>query len=310
MIAHRQRGVALLMVVVLTAAVVALVATAQYRAALDMRRTTNLVFHDQALAYHLGAEDWACHLLRRDAEEDTVDNLREEWNLKGIALAVEGGTLNGELEDLQGRFNLSNLVKDDGTVDEPSLAHLRRLLDAVGISDTDRIAAAIVDWIDADQEPRGGLGAEDSFYLSLEPGYRTADTRLVWIGELRAVNGIDAATYALIAPHLAALPRRTAINVNTATLAVLQSLADGARSDPLVPVLARQREAPFGSVAEFTAAYGHAPADGILLAVESAHFALRTSVTIEGTASTMYSVLARAAGGATRPLRRSTDLTP
>jgi len=310
MSAASERGVALLLVVVLTAAVVMLVATAQFRAALDLRRTTNLVFHDQALAYQLGAEDWACHLLRRDAEEDTVDDLREGWNLKGIALEIEGGTLNGEIEDLQGRFNLNNLIKDDGTVDEPSVAQLRRLLDAAGVADADRIAAEIVDWLDADQEPRGGLGAEDSTYLSLEPGYRTADARVAWVGELRAVAGIDARTYALIAPHLAALPRRTAINVNTATVLVLQSLADGARSDPLDAVLARQRDAPFGSVPEFTQAYGHPPAEGILLAVASDHFALRTAVTIEGTTSTLYSVLARASSGATRPLRRSSDLTP
>ena len=306
----RQRGVALLLVVALTAAVVAVVSTAQYRAALEVRRTTNLVFSDQALAYQLGAEDWAAHLLRRDGEQETVDDLTEPWAQDGVVLAIEGGRMVGALADLQGRFNVNNLLKADGTVDEVQFAQLKRLLDAVGVAETDRVAAGIVDWIDADQDPRQPLGAEDSSYLRRDPPYRTADAPLRWVGELRLVEGVDAATYALIAPHLAALPRGTPINVNTATLPVLQSLSEDARGASLDDVLARQRSAPFGTTAEFSAAYGRSVANGIQLAVETSHFELRTTVVIEGVTSTMYSVLARASGGATHSLRRSTDLAP
>lgn len=299
------------MVVGLTAAVVAVVTTAQYRAALEVRRTTNLVLADQALAYHLGAEDWASHLLRRDGDEDTVDDLTEAWNQNGVVMPIEGGQMVGAIEDLQGRFNLNNLLKADGSVDEVAFTQLRRLLDAVGATETDRVAAAIVDWIDADQDPRAPLGAEDSSYLRLDPPYRSADAPLRWVGELRLVEGVDAATYARLAPYIAALPRGTAINVNTATLPVLQSLSADAQGAPLDDVLARQRGAPFGSTAEFSTAYGRNIAAGVAIDVKTSYFALTTTVVIEGTASTMYSVLARASNGATtRPLRRSTDLTP
>lgn len=308
---RRQRGVALLLVVGLTAAVVAVVTTAQYRAALEVRRTTNLVFADQALAYHLGAEDWASHLLRRDGDEDTVDDLTEPWNQDGVMLPIEGGRMVGAIADLQGRYNINNLVKADGTVDEAAFAQLRRLLDAVGAAETDRVAAAIIDWIDVDQDPRAPLGAEDSSYLRLDPPYRTADAPLLWVGELRLVEGVDAATYALLAPHVTALPRGTAINVNTATLPVLQSLSEDARGAPLDDVLARQRSAPFDSVADFSGAFGRNVAAGVVIDIKTSHFALSTTVEVEGTTSTMYSVLARAtSGAATRPLRRSTDLTP
>lgn len=306
----RQRGVALLLVVALTAAVVAVVVTAQHRAALEVRRTTNLVFADQALAYHLGAEDWTAHLLRRDAEDDQVDDLTEPWARQGVVLPIEGGRMVGAVADLQGRFNVNNLLAADGTVDQAAFAQFRRLLDAVGVAETDRVAAAVVDWIDADQDPRQPLGAEDSSYLRREPAHRTADAPLRWVGELRLVEGVDAPTFDLLAPHLAALPRGTPINVNTATLPVLQSLAEEARGADLDAVLARQRDAPFGTVQEFSAAYGWPVPNGIALAVETSHFELRTTVVIEGITSTMYSVLARASGGATRPLRRSTDLAP
>jgi general secretion pathway protein K len=306
----RQRGVALLLVVALTAAVVAVVTTAQFRAALEVRRTTNLVFADQALAYHLGAEDWAGHLLRRDAEQDTVDDLTESWNQDGVVLPIEGGRMVGAIADLQGRFNVNNLIKADGTVDEVAFAQFKRLLDAVGVAETDRVAAAVVDWIDPDQDPRQPLGAEDSSYLRRDPPYRTADAPLRWVGELRLVEGIDAPTYALLAPQLAALPRGTAINVNTATLPVLRSLSDDGAGAALDDLLARQRDAPFASVPEFAAAYGRSIPNGIALDVKTSYFSLSTAVVIEGITSTMYSVLARASGGATHPLRRSTDPTP
>jgi len=302
--------VALLLVVGLTAAVVAVVATAQFRSALEVRRTTRLVFADQALAYHLGAEDWASHLLRRDAEQDTVDDLTEAWAQQGVVLPIEGGRMVGAIEDLQGRFNLNDLLKADGTVDEVRLQQLRRLLDAVGVAEVDRIAAAIVDWIDPDQDPRAPLGAEDSSYLRREPAHRTADAPLRWVGELRLVDGVDAEAYALIAPHVAALPRGTPINVNTATLPVLQSLSESARGAPLDDVVARQRSAPFGSVPEFSAAFPHGVPNGIALDVQTAHFGLATTVVLEGATSTMYSVLVREPSHATRPIRRTTDPTP
>lgn len=306
----RERGVALLIVIALTAAVAILVAGLQFRDQLQIRRTTNLVLADQARAYHLGAEDWAGAMLEREGRDDTGDDLTEPWNQQGLVLPIEGGNLVGTLRDLQGRFNLNDLIADDGSVDAVAFARFRRLLAALQIEEPDRIAGALVDWLDAGQQPHFPYGAEDQTYLRLLPPYRSGDRPMLWVGELRAVDGVRAEDYAKLAPNLAALPTRGPLNVNTAPLAVLQSLADAAIGDPLSAVVARQQAAPFADTADFAREFGHTVPDGVALGTSSQHFGLETAVQFDGLTTTMYSLLARTPGGAVRTLRRSADPEP
>lgn len=310
MMRARDRGVALLIVVALTAAVAILVAGLQFRGALQIRRTTNMMLAEQARAYHRGAEDWAGAMLQREGRDDAGDDLTEPWNQQGLVLPIDGGRLVGSLRDLQGRFNLNDLLADDGRLDEAAFARFRRLLLTLEIEEPERVAGAVVDWLDADQEPRFPYGAEDQTYLRLAPAYRSADRTMLWVGELRTVDGVTPDSYTKLAPNLAALPRGGALNVNTAPLAVLQSLAEGAVGDPLAGVLARQRNAPFADAGDFAREYGHTISDGTALGVRSQHFALETVVEFDGLTTTMYSLLARTSGGAVRTLRRSADPEP
>lgn len=307
---RRSRGVALLIVVALTAAVAILVAGLQFRGALQIRRTTNLVLAEQARAYHRGAEDWAGAMLQREGRDDAGDDLTEPWNQQGLVLPIEGGRLVGTLRDLQGRFNLNDLLAEDGSVDAAALARFRRLLTTLEIEEPERLAGALVDWLDADQEPRFPYGAEDQTYLRLVPAYRSGDRAMLWVGELRTVDGMTADAFAKLAPNLAALPRGGVLNVNTAPLAVLQSLADSAVGDPLSAVLARQRAAPFADAGDFARDFVHIIPDGTALGTRSQHFALETAVEFDGLTTTMYSLLERTSGGAVRTLRRSADPEP
>ncbi len=306
----RMRGVALLIVVALTAAVAILVTGLQFHEALQIRRTTNLVLADQARAYHRGAEDWAGAMLQREGRDDAGDDLTEPWNQQGLVLPIEGGRLVGTLRDLQGRFNINDLLKIDGSLDAAAFARFQRMLAALDIAEPERIAGALVDWLDTDQEPHFPFGAEDQTYLRLVPAYRTADRAMLWVGELRTLDGMTAEAYAMLAPNLAALPGHGATNVNTAPLAVLQSLADSAIGDPLTAVVARQQTAPFSDAADFAREFGHVVPAGIALGTRSQHFALETAVEFDGLTTTMYSLLARTPGGAVHTLRRSADPEP
>ncbi len=223
--ADRQRGVALitalLVVAIATVAAVAMAARQQ----LDVRRTAGLLHGEQAWAYVLGAEDWAKVVLRRDALNSQVDTLSEDWSASPPVSLVEGGTIVGRLIDLQGRFNLNNLVQQSGAPDAQAIEYYKRLLRNLDLDE--RLADAVVDWIDPDINVRFPDGAEDGTYLSLEPPYRTANRLLVDASELRLVKGYDAAVLNRLRPHVVALPVRTAINVNTADAVVLSALAVG-----------------------------------------------------------------------------------
>jgi general secretion pathway protein K len=217
-----QRGVALitaLLVVSLATVVAVAMAT---RLQVDVRRTGNLLHGEQAYAYALAAESWAEVILRRDADDSDVDTLAEDWATALPPIAVEGGVVSGRIQDLQGRFNVNNLIDPDGKPSEPDLEYFKRLLGLLEIEPG--LAVALLDWIDADINATFPDGAEDDVYLLENPPYRAANRPLVSISELRLVKGYSPEILALLEPFITALPEPTALNVNTASPVVLQAL--------------------------------------------------------------------------------------
>lgn len=245
---QHQRGVALVTALLVVAiATVAAVAMAN-RQQLDIRRTGSLLHGEQAWAYVLGAENWAKVVLRRDARESQIDSLAEDWSTQPPVSFVEGGSIVGRLIDLQGRFNVNNLVRG-GSVDADSLAFYKRLLQRLDIDE--RLADALVDWIDADINARFPDGAEDDAYLLLDPPYRAANRPLADTSELRLVKGYDAEVVAKLLPHVSALPERTALNVNTADATLLSVVAPGMTVAEGESLVEARGEEPFDSVAKF-----------------------------------------------------------
>ena len=114
----KQRGVALITAIVLVAIATVLAVHIGTRAALDLRRTAGLIALDQGWHVALGAEAWAAEVLRDDREDSQTDHLAERWAQPLPPLPVDGGEVRGALEDMQGRFNLNNLIT--GAVTPPS----------------------------------------------------------------------------------------------------------------------------------------------------------------------------------------------
>lgn len=314
----RQHGTALitaLLVLALTV-VVATEMTASQR--FDVRRTGNILALEQAYQIALGGERWAVAVLARDrrnepppgqalaagADTASVDALDEDWARVLPPLPVEGGQVAGRIIDLQGRFNLNGLV-DGETIDALALARFERLLEALEIEPS--FAQAVIDWLDADSETTFPDGAEDDFYATLTPPYLSANRPLSAISELRQLRGLEPAAWRRLAPHIAALPGPTAVNVNTATPAVLQALVPGLDAGAAGQLAARAEEQPFASVAEF-ADQDVVQGSGLELAgidVRSSHFRVQTAVQLGPLEYTLYSWLRRNDNGASRVLRRA-----
>jgi general secretion pathway protein K len=132
--------------------------------------------------------------------------------------------------DLQGRFNLNNLLLPQANPDfGRCLAHLSNLLANLPqeLNVPPELIGAIIDWADADQNPWRPSGAEDGAYQGLDPPYRTANRPYTVVSELLAVKGMTPDIYKALSPLVAALPAQqqaTAINVNTAPEAVLLAM--------------------------------------------------------------------------------------
>lgn len=222
---RRQAGVALLTAILITAIAAIAAAAMASRQHLDIRRTANVVELDQAYLFGIAVESWAQEILAADRRETTVDHPGEPWAMVLPPIAVEDATVRGQIEDMQGRFNLNNVVDGAGNPVDDEIERFRRLLGVLG--QPAGIADALVDWIDPDAEMRFPDGAEDEIYLAMEPPYRAANSPMVHVSELLLVNGVTAEAFEALVPHVAALPERTTVNVNTATVPVLMALAEG-----------------------------------------------------------------------------------
>lgn len=222
MIRERQRGVALVTALLVVAiASVAAISMAN-RQQLDIRRTGSLLHSEQAWAYVIGAENWAIVVLRRDREDSQIDTLNEDWSTQPPVSFVEGGSIIGRLIDVQGRFNVNNLVVSGGASAE-NIDYYKRLLSLLELDE--ELADVLVDWIDDDIDVRFPDGAEDDGYLLLDTPYRVANRPLADISELRLVQGYTTEVVEKLLPYLVALPEPTPINVNTADAVVLAALA-------------------------------------------------------------------------------------
>jgi general secretion pathway protein K len=221
----RQRGVALITAIVLVAIATVLAVHIGTRAALDLRRTAGLAALDQGWHVALGAEAWAAEILGEDVENDPdIDHLAEAWAQPLPGLPIDGGELRGALEDMQGRFNLNNLVTPDRIANPKAIELFGRLLLQVGAQP--RWATIMADWLDMDTMP-DPEGAEDGTYLSQNPPYRAANGVVTTTTEMLALPGMTREEFERIRPYVAALPVGTRINLCTAKAPVLAALIEG-----------------------------------------------------------------------------------
>lgn len=287
-----QTGIALITVLFIvfltTMATVAMTTRQQF----DIRRTANIINADQAYLYALGAESWAERLLIRDANDDTVDHLHDIWATQLLPVTIPGGTLQGEIQDLQSRFNVNNLVVAR-EVDIEAVAYFIRLLKVLALPEA--IAQAAIDWIDKDQKPQIPYGAEDNTYLLKTPAYRTADNLFRSPTELRLLAPLTLEDYLKLVPHITVLPTQTTINVNTATDSVLMALAEGITLTDVEELQEVREITPFESVSDFLS---HEAVAGVeihadSISVSSAYFLVTMEVQIDQTQTQLTSVLHR-----------------
>jgi len=243
-----QRGFAVITAILVVALAASVVAYMSWQEQLWTRQVENVRSAAQAQAIVRPAIDFARAVVAEDARNSTVDDGGEFWARSLAGVAVDGGELSGFLSDAQGRFNLNNLVRD-GKRSDADVAALRRLLQVLGLPPD--LAQAAVDWIDADSEVSLPGGAEDQDYLAMDPPYRAANRLLVDVSELHAVKGFRDEWVARLAPFVTALPKPTAVNVNTAPAEVLVAVVPGLQLAQARALAGGRKSNPFKDKADF-----------------------------------------------------------
>lgn len=304
----RQQGVAIITALLIVTIAATVSMTISTRLQLDVRRTGNMIAQDQADFYLFAAEEWSQRILRQDKKDSTVDGLTEVWATELPPLPVPGGSIQGTLTDLHSCININSLMEGNA-VNASTQTRLNQLFNNLGI--TGNFTQAISDWIDTDLETSNPNGAEDGYYLNLEQPYRTANTPLQSLSEIRLIKGFeDSEIYNTVKDHLCAFIANSndvTINVNTASIEVLKSLSSGMTEQLATDIIERRDEELFDNIKEFTsfAKLGTIIKDTTKLSTSSDYFLLRTQAIIGQANKVMYSIIYRDNDGKTEIISRA-----
>ena len=215
-----QRGIAVITVLLALAIAVLICSEVIMRVYNGVKRSGNHFNTEQGWEYALGGEAWARQQLAADFEKDKIavktDHFLEKWAVPAQKIAVEGGSIEIEIYDMQARFNLNNLVDEDGSIDPAQVNILKNLLSTLGVRP-----------VYADLAARWASYANDNddMYDSDKTPYRAADTQFGSVSEMRQLKDIEMKEYLRIQPYLSALPVPVSVNINTAPEPLLASIA-------------------------------------------------------------------------------------
>lgn len=234
-----------------------------------------------------GALDWARLILREDARTGTVDHLAEPWaiplqearlstflavdrNAPTSDAAGDAAFLSGEIVDLQSRLNLYNLL-EAGRVSPAGLRAFERLFDLLGLPASQ--LETLVTQLRLAGGPAGSGGRS-------VPGVQTdTDTQRVPLMPLRTEQlgwlGLPPSTVTALQPHVALLPRRTPVNLNTASAQVIYAAIGGIGLADARRLVAARSSRYLAGPADAARLLGQALPDDALVGVSSRYFEVR-----------------------------------
>lgn len=266
-----ERGLALLLVLLVIALLVAMVVEFDYKTRIDLRAAGNLRDGLQATYLAKAGIAAAQAILKDDQKRNlSTTNLTAIWAMPLPPLPLGEGTVSVQITDEASKFNINNLVSKGipHQVVPSSVNEARILFELVQVDPN--LVDAIIDWMDTDNEPTGSLGAEEDYYQSLPKPYHCKNNTMDLLSELHLIRGITDEVYKKISPYLT-VSSTGPTNINTADQVVLQALL---LDETLAKKLMENR--PFGSVTGLSSLFGPEIYSSVVLPLMNPQFPLLT----------------------------------
>jgi general secretion pathway protein K len=249
---NRQRGVAVIIALLLTTLAITIVASLFWQQQVQVRSIENQRLQLQKQWILRGALDWASLILREDAKYSSVDTLDEPWAtpleetrlnqyVEDDRADTSDATLSGKITDAQARYNLTNLCPS-GTIDPVEVSAFAKLLNNANIDPA--LAQATANLMETAQQKPTANDANATNQSGPLP------MNLTQVDDLLAVPGFTPEMLAKIKNEVIFLPRATLVNVNTAPAEVLSAISTLSISDATALVASRNT-ATFRNPADF-----------------------------------------------------------
>jgi len=254
---RNERGFALVIILLVTALLVALTAEFVNEVYVDTSARQGFVDGQQASLLADSGMTGGITLLQLGLGKQSYTSLADLDTLgKMLQIADEKGTIRVAVEEESGKLNINRIVSNDGTDNTTFRPIADRLFKKLGLPP--ELLDAVADWIDAKDEPRPN-GAETPYYQGLKPPYAAKNGYLETFEELRLVKGFDAKALELLRPYITVYPDDkgaleanigTPVNINTAPKLLIACL-DEQMTDELAGRIAEYRATtPLKSSAE------------------------------------------------------------
>ncbi|HUQ10253.1 MAG TPA: type II secretion system minor pseudopilin GspK [Steroidobacteraceae bacterium] len=308
----RQRGIALLVAIVMFAIATTVAAAITYNKAMAARRAAATFALEQALQAGMAAEALAALVLEDDGG-NTKTEIHRDWAQPMPPTEItEGIWVAGQLEDLTDRFNLNSLVTFDQqrgifVTDARQVQVFQQLLTNLKIDV--RYADLLADWLDGDINPQSNGGGEDTLYLTQMPPYLPPNNMIVHPSELLALPGFGAENYSRLAPFVTALPFYVGMNPCTAPGMLLDvNSNEGQQQWQNAPLDVDRKKGCSPDLSRLGASFADPAKWGLsqpYFNEKSSWFRLRTNIRIGTAEFVLYSVLFREQSNRVRVFQRS-----
>ena len=219
----KEEGTALVLVLLVVTIVTVLGVTAVDRLHYGIKENSDISLKQQSFWYALGLESKALDFIKERNQIRNLSNaLISDEDIPSIMVEIEGGQIEGTLEDLTTCFNINGLVRLSGdnqlVINQGGVDQFKNLLRVLRFDELnqDKLIFSLVDWIDSNDFTEDANGAEDDFYTRLASPYRSANQPIFNVNELVNVKNYDKEIVNALLPFLCALPEvgSNQINVN------------------------------------------------------------------------------------------------
>jgi general secretion pathway protein K len=207
---------------------------------------------------------------------------RTDINLTDVKEFGEEGLLIVNIQDENSKFNINNIIYQNGLTNTDALSSLKKLFEYLNIDSI--LADAIADYIDPDSEPRlfnSEKNVKNSYLWSIE--------------ELQLVQGMTKNTFETIKPYITVLMADTKININTAPMPVLISLHPDISESLAQRIIDYREITPFEDPAYIQRVPGMESIGPLLIGktitVKSSYFRVTSIATVSEITRTVESVL-------------------
>ncbi len=219
---RRQRGVALVVILMLLAIMIAIAGTMSERLFAQFKRGSNQINYQQAYWYSVGVEALAKVGITQSFKDSNTINLNQPWAIEEQVYPLDYGQASGQIRDMQACFNLNALSdarREVGKTESPYIVRVwRQVLEELEIDayQAETIADSTWEFVDENNNVNSQTGVEESTYEGMQPSYLTPNAYMADVSELRAVYQVNGDVIPKLAGLVCALPtNQWKLNINT-----------------------------------------------------------------------------------------------